>query len=71
MMVEMVNHLDHPLNVLYVEVLPWYVRPYLHTMQFVVNKGTEEEHPLQPGDHKFKGICKSAIEFLNNWGLVL
>lgn len=32
--VEMTNHLnDVDLPVLYVEVLPWYIRPYLHTMK--------------------------------------
>lgn len=36
--VELTNHLkDKFLNVLYVEVLPWYIRPYLHSLRMEVD----------------------------------
>ncbi len=49
MVVEMTNHLkDQFLSVLYVEVLPWYIRPYLHTMSIeVVRFG--QKFPVPPG----------------------
>lgn len=42
MVVEMTNHLtDRFLSVLYVEVLPWYIRPYLHTLTAQVIHGDQ------------------------------
>lgn len=49
MIIGMTNHLEQDLNVLYVEVLPWYVRPYFHTIQIIVNKSTPNEYSIQPG----------------------
>lgn len=49
MVVEMTNHLkDEFLSVLYVEVLPWYIRPYLHTMSIQVVRG-QQKLPVPPG----------------------
>lgn len=47
--VEMTNHLhDKFLNVLYVEVLPWYIRPYLHSLRMeAVHNG--KKYPVPPG----------------------
>jgi phosphatidylinositol glycan class T len=47
--VEMANHLqDSVLPVLYVEVLPWYIRPYLHTMKVEI-KPDGLKMPSEPG----------------------
>jgi len=49
MTVEMTNHVkDVFLPVLYVEVLPWYVRPYLHTMKVEV-KHMDRRVPIPSG----------------------
>ncbi|CAL8074745.1 unnamed protein product [Orchesella dallaii] len=48
--VEMTNHMnDKFLNVLYVEVLPWYIRPYLHTLRMEVTHGGQKL-PVPSGD---------------------
>lgn len=50
MVVEMKNHLkDRFLPVLYVEVLPWYIRPYLHTMKVEVTHG-DQTLPVPAGN---------------------
>jgi len=48
--VEMTNHLkDKFLNVLYVEVLPWYIRPYLHSLQMEVAHN-DQKYPISAGN---------------------
>jgi GPI-anchor transamidase subunit T len=49
MIIEMTNYLsDRHLSVLYVEVLPWFIRPYLHTMKVDV-KPEGKTLPREPG----------------------
>jgi len=49
--VEMTNHLEVHLPVLYVEVLPWYIRPYLHTLKTEVSP-TGIKMLSEPGIYK-------------------
>lgn len=64
--VEMTNHLKEQfLNVLYVEVLPWYIRPYLHSLRMeVTHRGNKL--PVPAG----KLVQKIEIEKQNAFKLV-
>ena len=66
--VQLHNHGGKPLRVLYLDMVPWFVRIYLHTLR--IEAVGEEGNPLASSDNSKTPFC-AYCAFTSNTAIML